>query len=170
MYHQDISLSILNQLNDYETINHYCQLDQFHRHHCDIKFWINLFDRFGYNHPQPLPRTVDEWKRSFYAIYYTNDIIDKIHHDEKQEFDVISTDLNYFKKLLDKLYITTYRSFNENEFIKNIEIFYQPFYGYSYIPKKEYGLVLPMNSSTSYVYMNLEKLSYFCIIYYMITS
>ena len=134
---EDTLYYISSYLNDYNSINNFCQINQLNNKLCSQPhFWINLFEKNNYNLPEPLPQTKKEWLRSFYAIQKTNFIINYIKNNKgstKYSFNQINKNPNYFLLLqefnITKLYIITYleKLIKKNKNIIKIDINYSNF-------------------------------------------
>lgn len=162
MFPRDITSSILNVLNDYETINNYCQVDQYHHNIClQNEFWMNLFDRHHFHYPNVVPTNSDEWKRVFRATYYTHEIISRIQLLPLNSLITFNYNGNIddLRKILKKIHIHLHNYINT--YLKNISIKYISI-KYIDFRKKPFNLRLDLNNNSStYIDLSLGEMRQF---------
>jgi hypothetical protein len=77
---EDINKSIGLQINDFQSLVNYCNLNKKTREICsDKSFWYIIFKEWGLNLPEHLPTSPEEWLNTLYATYNMNLILDKLH-------------------------------------------------------------------------------------------
>lgn len=77
---EDINRNIGLQINDFQSLVNYCNLNKKTREICSYNsFWVTIFEEWGLNLPNHLPTSPEEWLNTLYATYNVNLILDKLH-------------------------------------------------------------------------------------------